>query len=331
MKSKIKSKLKRVVTGLLAMSMVVGLLPTNSITASAATTRTVSLTSYGRLGTVDVGSKVKSGTWWKMSLGSNTAFCMSLGKTCHSGNTYALDETHKWDQDTGGQKHGYYAKIIRWYVNDCKRSKKGFVMSQALMWAVAEGSNSESNLKNVIKQVKANTGYFDSKTVNALYRQIFEPEGLWTAQASYWTKTGASKSYQTLMTVDADETDLPKYKKISDSTYYRQRITIHKKDEDGKGLGGIKFTLSAHNLDDLYSFSVYDKDGNETTSADEDDENEFEVSGETTDGGTIAWRMTYKLFADESIPSVVVSSQQIIFAVVIPIISKRQKLLQGFC
>ena len=41
MKSKIKSKLKRVVTGLLAMSMVVGLLPTNSITASAATTRTV--------------------------------------------------------------------------------------------------------------------------------------------------------------------------------------------------------------------------------------------------------------------------------------------------
>ena len=161
MKSKIKSKLKRVVTGLLAMSMVVGLLPTNSITASAATTRTVSLTSYGRLGTVDVGSKVKSGTWWKMSLGSNTAFCMSLGKTCHSGNTYALDETHKWDQDTGGQKHGYYAKIIRWYVNDCKRSKKGFVMSQALMWAVAEGSNSESNLKNVIKQVKANTGYFD--------------------------------------------------------------------------------------------------------------------------------------------------------------------------
>lgn len=301
MKSKIKSKLKRVVTGLLAMSMVVGLLPTNSITASAATTRTVSLTSYGRLGTVDVGSKVKSGTWWKMSLGSNTAFCMSLGKTCHSGNTYALDETHKWDQDTGGQKHGYYAKIIRWYVNDCKRSKKGFVMSQALMWAVAEGSNSESNLKNVIKQVKANTGYFDSKTVNALYRQIFEPEGLWTAQASYWTKTGASKSYQTLMTVDADETDLPKYKKISDSTYYRQRITIHKKDEDGKGLGGIKFTLSAHNLDDLYSFSVYDKDGNETTSADEDDENEFEVSGETTDGGTIAWRMTYKLFADECV------------------------------
>ena len=44
------------------------------------------------------------------------AFCLSLGHTCHSGNTYAAENSYKWDQDTGGEKHGYYAKIIRWYV-----------------------------------------------------------------------------------------------------------------------------------------------------------------------------------------------------------------------
>ena len=48
----------------------------------------------------------------------------------------------------------------------------------------------------------------------------------------------------------------PNYKTITDHTYYRQRITLHKQDEDGKGLGGIKFTLSADNLDDLYSFGI---------------------------------------------------------------------------
>ncbi|MFR1028100.1 MAG: hypothetical protein ACLSD6_02090 [Clostridium sp.] len=60
-----------------------------------------------------------------------------------------------------------------------------------------------------------------------------------------WEKIGATKGYQKLITVDADTVQNPKYKTITDHTYYRQRITLHKQDEDGKGLGGIKFTLSA--------------------------------------------------------------------------------------
>ena len=71
-----------------------------------------------------------------------------------------------------------------------------------------------------------------------------------------WEKTGATKGYQKLITVDADILQNPNYKTITDHTYYRQRITLHKQDEDGKGLGGIKFTLSADNLDDLYSFGM---------------------------------------------------------------------------
>lgn len=299
MKSKVKKRCKQMLTGLLALSMLCGLLPQNSVSVSAATTAKTNVSSYGRLGNVNVGSKTKTGTWWKINVGSKTAFCLSLGKTCHTGNTYQVTDTHTWNQNTGGEKHGYYAKIIRFYVNDCSRAKKAFVLGQALIWAVSEGNTSEANLKNVIKQVKANTGYFPNKTVAELYKQIFQPTGAWEAKATMWEKTGATKGYQKLITVDADILQNPNYKTITDHTYYRQRITLHKQDEDGKGLGGIKFTLSADNLDDLYSFNVFDRNGDTTSNADEDDNTEFEVSGLTTDGGTIAWRMTYRLEADE--------------------------------
>ena len=267
MKSKVKKRCKQMLTGLLALSMLCGLLPQNTVSVSAATTAKTKVSSYGRLGNVDVGSKTKTGTWWKINVGSKTAFCLSLGKTCHTGNTYQVTDTHTWNQNTGGEKHGYYAKIIRFYVNDCNRAKKGFVLGQALIWAVSEGNTSEANLKNVIKQVKANTGYFPNKTVADLYKQIFQPTGAWEAQATMWEKTGATKGYQKLITVDADILQNPNYKTITDHTYYRQRITLHKQDEDGKGLGGIKFTLSADNLDDLYSFNVFDRNGDTASKA----------------------------------------------------------------
>ena len=44
---------------------------------------------------------------------------------------------------------------------------------------------------------------------------------------------------------------------------------------------------------------MFDRNGDTTSNADEDDNTEFEVSGLTTDGGTVAWRMTYRLEADE--------------------------------
>lgn len=128
---------------------------------------------------------------------------------------------------------------------------------------------------------------------------VIQPAGAWEAKATMWEKTGATKGYQKLITVEANTINFPKYKTVTDHTYYRQRITLHKQDEDGKGLGGIKFTLSADNLDDLYSFNVFDRNGDTASNADEDDNTEFEVSGLTTDGGTVAWRMTYRLEADE--------------------------------
>lgn len=283
----------------LAVVMFCGMVPSNAAVANAATTASVSLSSMGRKGDVSIGSKTKSGTWWQMNLNGKKAFCIDLGYTCHSGNTYTATETHHWNQGTGG-KNGCYAKVIRWYVIAKKRSNKAFVMSQALIWSIAEGRTSESQLKDVIKQVQKNISLSTGKTANELYTDIFEPSGNWTADITFWQKTGNSKYYQQLLTVDAErEPIIYDPSAISDKTYYRQRITVTKKDEDGKGLGGIQFTLDADNLDDLCSFSMLDRDGVEANNADDDNDTSFSITGHTRNDGKIAFRMTYKLETKE--------------------------------
>ena len=61
------------------------------------------------------------------------------------------------------------------------------------------GNTSEANLKNVIKQVKANTGYFPNKTVADLYKQIFQPSGTWEAKSNH---VGKDRSNQRLSEID---------------------------------------------------------------------------------------------------------------------------------
>lgn len=201
---KVKRKCKRILSFVLAVVMLCGMIQSNATVVSAATTATVSLSSLGRKGTVTIGSKTKSGTWWQMHLNGKKAFCINLGYTCHSGNTYAAEETNHWNQDTGG-KNGCFAKVIRWYVIAKRRSNKGFVMSQALIWSIAEGRTSENQLKDVIKQMKAQINLSPSKSVNEIYSEIFEPSGNWTADVTIWQKTGNSKRYQRILTVDADD------------------------------------------------------------------------------------------------------------------------------
>ena len=293
----IKIRFKRIMAWVMAMITLIGVVDVNNV--SAATKETVSVASLGNYGSISIGNKVAGPYWWKLSVGGKIAFCLNLGDTCHEGNVYEIKNEYNWNQNTGGDKSGYYAKIIRWYVNDCNRSKKSHLFSQALIWSVAEGRNSESQLKQIIKDMKANTGFFDDKTVNQLYKQIFEPDGAWTVDATYWEKTGNANSYQTLITVDAGE--VPDYKSLNKSSYYRQRITIMKKDELGNGLSGIQFTLKASNLDDLYSFYMLDASGTEVDKADENNDTSFSMTGKTRDSGRIAWRMTYKIFAGEKI------------------------------
>lgn len=296
---KISRRIKRFITSFMAVLMAVSVVQITPEKVDAATTATAGVASLGEYGSIKIASKIKDSKWWKLSVGSKNAFCLDLGKACHGGNVFEAQQTYNWNQSTGGEKHGYYAKIIRWYVNDCNRSKKSYLFSQALMWSVAEGSNSESALKQIIKDMKSITGYFDNKTVNQLYEQIFEPSGNWTAKATYWEKTGENKDYQTLITVDSES--VPNYKTLNKSDLYRQRITVYKKDQFGNGLSGIQFTLKANNLDDLYSFYMLDASGTESDKADEDNDTSFEMTGKTRDTGRIAWRMTYKLYASEKV------------------------------
>lgn len=123
---KMKKRLTRGLSFILAVIMLSLIIPTNMTVANAATS-TASLTSLGRKGSISIGSKKKTGTWWQMKLNGKNAFCVNLGYTCHSGNTYEAEETHHWDQDTGGAKNGYYAKIIRWYVIDKKCCGQAFL------------------------------------------------------------------------------------------------------------------------------------------------------------------------------------------------------------
>lgn len=292
----IKNIYKRLMSIVLTFILITGCIGLDGRPVLAATT-SVYLTSLGSKGTVKIGSKTKSGTWWQMNLDGKKAFCLDLGYTCHDGNTYKSVETKNWDQGTGGEKNGYYAKIIRWYVVDKNRSTKGFVMAQALIWSIANGRNSKSQLKDVIEQVQKNISISPGKTVEKLYSDIFEPSGDWTAQVTYWEKTGNSKSYQKLMTVDADETEAPiNPKSVSTMWAYRQRVTLHKADESGTGLSGIQFTLTAHNIDELYSFAMTDLNGYTGGTADEED-TDFSLTGLTNNDGNIGFRMTYRLYS----------------------------------
>ncbi len=290
-----KVKFRQILSMVLVFALTIGTFATNSLTASAATTSTVSLSGMGSHGTMSIGGKTKSGTWWKMHVGGKEAFCLTLGATCHAGNTYEVTEKCNWTQDTGGEKRGYYAKIFKWYVVNCKRSKKSFIMCQALLWSAAEGYTSEKQFKNVIKQVKDNTGYYSSRSVDSIYDAIFKTNDNFEVSATYWKKSGGTKGYQTLLTVDADTTETYKPKHLNKNQYYRQRVTVEKNDDLGNPLGGIKFQLDVHNIDELYSFSVGDASGIESSNVDSNDDTEFSLVGVTRDNGTISYRMTYYL------------------------------------
>lgn len=298
-----KGIFSKILAVIMALTMVVGFIPakqTETVHAAASKKNDVGGTkvrAYGNFGSIKLGNKTKSGTWWKITVDDKEAFCLSLGKTCHDGeNNYSVSEVHNWNQDTKGT-NGLYAKIIRWYVNDTKRSKKGFVFSQALMWSVAEGGTTKKELTDVISTMQTNTGYYGSTKAADLYKKIFSPSGNWTATAAEWRKTsGDTNSWQTLYEVGAAAT--PSYQTEDDSLYYRQRITVLKKGETGNGLDNIRFNLTASNLDDLYSFQVSDNSGISKQDADESDDG-FSIDGLTKPDGRVAWRMTYKIKSGE--------------------------------
>lgn len=284
-----KTKIRKLLSFILVASLLIGFCPDMAREAKAATAA-VRLANLGSLGSLSVGSKTKSGSWWKMYVGGSAAFCMNLGYTCHTGDVYQ-DSSATYTSSSSGKK-GLKACIGYWYAETMNHSNKAFVMAQALFWAVEEGDTSETKLKNVISKIKSNTGYFGSKTAADLHKQIFSPSGTITVQVREYKYAGSGSHRQELLVIDAGTQ--PTYKKIMQNIYYRQRIRIRKVDEDGNPMTGAKFEIEAENIDELYSYSV-----NGDSGATEKDMDDFTVVEDTDADGWISLRLTYHIYSDE--------------------------------
>ena len=287
-----KKRKKRITAVLMVIVLLISMVPQIEWLESKAASAKVTLSNLGKVGTVTVGNKTKSGNWWKMNISKKDAFCMDLGYTCHSGDVYQSESDTYSSSSTG--KNGKKACIGYWFDETQEQSNKAYIMAQALFWAVEEGADSENALKKVIKKVKENTGYYSGKTAAELYQQIFDKSKTVTVKVTKWKYSGSGTHRQELLVVDAGKGMVNKPKCISATEYYRQRITLEKRDEDGKLLPKVTFTLSAKNIDELYSF--YANGWGEAESSNvEQDIDCFELTKQTNTNGRICYRFTYRI------------------------------------
>ena len=282
-------KLKRIIAGLLAMVMLLtATLPTSDVKAASGT---ASLDSLGKLGTVNVGSKSESGIWLQTLVNEKPVFCMDLGLACHTGYTY-ISKTKTISSDSSNKKDALEAKIGYWYAISKNKSNKAWVYAQCLIWAVEEGITSETGLKDIIKQVKNNTGYYAN---DSLYADIFESTSVVKCTITKWKYSGKTDSdeVQELMEIVGNRKEY-KYTPISKRDYYRQRITLQKCDEDGKELPQVTFRFTAKNIKQLYSYQ-YNGWGDSVKEDVDDDANKFSQEVKTDSKGKIVFRFTYEL------------------------------------
>ena len=253
-------------SALLAVIMVIGLIPMGSVTVKAET-KNATLSNLGTLGTVKIGSKSESGTWYQTEVAGTPVFCLDLGKACHAGDVYESSDA-TYSSNSKNEKKALEAKIGHWYSVTKKEATKAWVYAQALMWACEEGQTSEKNLTNVISQVRKNTGYYDSKSAAALYDEIFKISATVSCKIKIWKYGGSGEYRQVLMEIESGNQPEYKYEKINDTLVYRQRITIDKTDEDGNPVSQVPFEVTAQNYKELYDYKVNGWGDAETGDAD---------------------------------------------------------------
>ncbi|WP_243053208.1 SpaA isopeptide-forming pilin-related protein [Eubacterium sp. AF19-12LB] len=221
----------------------------------------------------------------------NDVFCLDLGKACHTGYTYIASNS-TISSDSSNKKNALETKIGYWYDQTKKRSNKAWVYAQCLIWAVEEGITSETGLKDIIKQVKNNTGYYAN---DSLYADIFEGTSVVKCTITKWKYSGKTDSdeVQELMEIVGNTKEY-KYTPISKKDYYRQRITLQKCDEDGKELPQVTFRFTAKNIKQLYSYQYNGWEDSVKEDVD-DDANKFSQEVKTDSKGKIVFRFTYEL------------------------------------
>ena len=285
-------KLKRITATILAITTVVTSIPIINVAAAGnGEKKQAGIVTLGKLGTVNIGSKSESGTWVKTLVDGNDVFCLDLGKACHTGYTYIASNS-TISSDSSNKKNALEAKIGYWYDQTKTRSNKAWVYAQCLIWAVEEGITSETGLKDIIKQVKKNTGYYAN---DSLYAEIFEGTSVVKCTITKWKYSGKTDSdeVQELMEIVGNTKEY-KYTPISKKDYYRQRITLQKCDEDGKELSQVTFRFTAKNIKQLYSYQ-YNGWGDSVKEDVDDDANKFSQEVKTDSKGKIVFRFTYEL------------------------------------
>lgn len=285
-------KLKRITATILAIATVVASIPIINVAAAGnGEKKQAGIVTLGKLGTVNIGSKSESGTWVKTLVDGNDVFCLDLGKACHTGYTYIASNS-TISSDSSNKKNALEAKIGYWYDQTKTRSNKAWVYAQCLIWAVEEGITSETGLKDIIKQVKNNTGYYAN---DSLYADIFEGTSVVKCTITKWKYSGKTDSdeVQELMEIVGNTKEY-KYTPISKKDYYRQRITLQKCDEDGKELPQVTFRFTAKNIKQLYSYQ-YNGWGDSVKEDVDDDANKFSQEVKTDSKGKIVFRFTYEL------------------------------------
>ena len=285
-----KKLLNRLLSALLAVIMTIGLIPMGSVTVKAET-KNATLSNLGALGTVKIGSKSESGSWYQTEVAGTPVFCLDLGKACHAGDVYVSSDA-TYSSDSKNEKKALEAKIGYWYSVTKNESTKSWVYAQALMWACEEGETSEKKLTDVISQVRKNTGYYDSKSAAELYAEIFKISATVSCKIKMW-KYGGSGSYRQVLLEIVGTPILPVYEKINDTLVYRQRITIDKTDEDGNPVSQVPFEVTAQNYKELYDYKV--NGWGDAESGDADGESVFTSIAETDAKGRITYKFNYQI------------------------------------
>ena len=270
--------------------MAIGLIPMGAITVKAET-KNATLSNLGALGTVKIGSKSESGTWYQTEVAGTPVFCLDLGKACHAGDVYVSSDG-TYSSDSKNEKKALEAKIGHWYSVTKSEATKAWVYAQALMWACEEGETSEQKLTDVISQVRKNTGYYDSKSAATLYDEIFKISATVSCKIKIW-KYGGSGSYRQVLMEIVGGYVPPTYEKINDTLVYRQRITIDKTDEDGNPVSQVPFEVTAQNYKELYDYKVNGWGNAETGDADGD--SVFSSVAETDSKGRITYKFNYQI------------------------------------
>ena len=283
-----KGRLKKILSFLLVIGLVGGMCQIPAEKTLAATTP-VKLDNLGSHGTTKIGSKTKSGDWYKMTVDGKKAFCMNLGYTCHTGDQYSANSSGSYSTADGGKK-ALKAYIGYWYDQTMKKSNKAYIIAQALLWGVQEGKTSESELKTIITSVKSASGYYSSKTTNQLYSQIFEKTGTLSVDFKEYKYSGSSSHRQVLLQLKAGTEESPEPHSVNTNSNYRQKIRFTKIDDDGLPVAGAKFSIEAKDIDTLYYYKVNDNGSNT-----DEEIPDFTVETTTDSNGQFTIRYTYHI------------------------------------